>query len=174
MMDVLTPYKMPKGGDVEVDVTAQARDTIGRAIQQFESRPGGIEAGDSTSIEAVESAATKLLMAGRYSEVQALEAETHGTSTHLNEMSSWSFFNEGTQLALQAGMTERERADRLYAKAFEKYRAANKLSPEQPAVFNNWGLALVLKLKLSRAQPLIKCTTRLIRNIELHSESSLT
>jgi len=147
-MDVLTSYRMPNGDDVEVDVTANARDMINRAIQQFESRPGEIEQGGGPSMDALTSAATKLLMAGRYGEIQALEAATHQPSARFSEIAAWSFFNEGTQLAFQAQARGGGAiADRLYSEAYEKYEAAIKIGAAQPAVFNNWGNAIVAQAK---------------------------
>ncbi len=148
MIAVLAPYRLPKSDDVELDVTATARDMINRAIQSIENSPGEIEADGSGSIGSVESSATKLLMAGQDKELQALNAATDRSSPRLREVIAWSLFNEGTQLAVEAQISmDRATADNRFSEAYIKFQSAMELAPDQHVVPNNWGNALVAQAK---------------------------
>ena len=140
LLSALTEYRL-LSGDKEADVLHDLRVLIGRAIAQFEE-PG---AGETTprSSEAIELAATALLMAGKYGDLHRLaEALGDEMSPPVRDVIAWSHIEQGTALSAQAKTKSGEAADALFAAAGEKYAAALAIKPDMHEALNNWGNAL--------------------------------
>ena len=67
----LTEYRL-LSGDKEIDILEDLRGLIGRAIAQFEETVAGTEQEKAPSREAIELAATALLMAGKHEDLEQL------------------------------------------------------------------------------------------------------
>jgi Plant specific mitochondrial import receptor subunit TOM20. len=139
-LSTLTEYR-PLVGDTEIDILRELRELIDRAIAQFEEP----EPGDTRqrSSEAIELAATSLLMAGKHEDLAEL-AEMLGDemSTGFRELIAWSHIQQGDALSDQALTKSGEAADALFQAAGEKYAQALATKPDMHEALNNWGTAL--------------------------------
>src|SRR3989304_1706041 len=130
LLEMITPYTLP-GQTTQVDVADEARKLIQTAIDTVQ-KP-----------QSPETLARTLLMKGNYDEVIALLSENAKDLTpELAELASWAYIMQGNSLSDQAETKTREKADRLFAQAVEKYQAALKIKPDMYEALYNWGLAL--------------------------------
>ena len=130
LLEMITPYTLP-GQTTQVDVADEARKLIQTAIDTVQ-KP-----------QSPETLARTLLMKGNYDEVIALLSENAKDLTpELAELASWAYIMQGNSLSDQAETKTREKADRLFAQAVEKYQAALKIKPDMYEALYNWGNAL--------------------------------
>ncbi len=141
-LSTLTEYR-PLSGENKIDILHDLRGLIGRAVAQFEEAAAETEGQAPRSREAIELAATALLMAGKHDDLKRLE-ETLGEeiSPSLRETFAWSYIQQGNALSDQAKAKSDVDADALFAEAEEKYAAALAINPDRYQALNNWGVAL--------------------------------
>jgi Tfp pilus assembly protein PilF len=113
------------------------------AIAQFEEPAPDAEAAREPSREALELAATALLMAGKHEDLERLAQKLGDQMTpSIRESVAWSRIGQGSGLADQAKSKAGEEADALFRAAGEKYAAALAIKPDKHEALYNWGTAL--------------------------------
>jgi hypothetical protein len=158
-LSMLTGYRQVLG-DKEIDILHDVRGLIGRAISQYEAPAASSDRSvalyaQAPSHEAIELAATSLLMAARYEDLERLQ-RTLGAeemTPSLRETFAWSSIEQGNALSDQAEVKSGAKADALLKAAGEKYAAALAIKPDMHEALTNWGTALSDQAKVkSRAE----------------------
>jgi NAD-dependent SIR2 family protein deacetylase len=129
-LSTLTGYRQ-LSGDKEIDILHSGFDLIDHAIADIEK-------------PSIELNATKLLMAGKYEELDRLEQKLADDllTPSLRDIFAWSHINHGYAISEQAETKSGAEADVLFAAAVEKYKAALTLKPENDVALLSWGNAL--------------------------------
>jgi NAD-dependent SIR2 family protein deacetylase len=130
-LSTLTEYRL-LSGEEEIDILHNLRGLIGRAIAQFEEVASDAEAAREPSREALELAATALLMAGKHEDLERL-ARTLGDqmTPSVRDAVAWSYIVQGDALSEQAKSKAGEEAEALVREASEKYAAALAIKPDE-------------------------------------------
>jgi hypothetical protein len=157
-LSTLTEYRQ-LSGDKEIDILHDLRGLIGRAIAQFEELASDVEAAREPSREALELAATSLLMAGKHEDLERLAQKLGDQMTpSVRDSVAWSRIGQGNALLEQAKTKAGEEADALFRAAGERYAQALAIKPDKHEALYNWGLALFEQAKPRRARRRTRCS----------------
>ena len=138
LLATVAPYKIP-GEDADVDITAEARRLIQKAIHQYEQAP---EDETATVLKA-----SRDLLSGNYDGVIAQLSNASEISPELQSVLGWAYLLSGNALSEQAKTKSGSEADRLFGLARGKYEAALKIKPDKHEALYNWGTALLDQAK---------------------------
>ena len=139
-LSALTEYRLPPAGE-KIDILHQPRELIGQAISYFENnQPGSFTLLPS---QLSDLAATALLMAGKYEQLQHLARGLgDDISQATRDLIAWSYIQQGNALSNQAKTKSGVEADALFASAGKKYEAALAIKPDKHEALKSWGAAL--------------------------------
>ena len=149
ILDTLAPFSLPDQKS-DLDVTAQSRGWIEKAVRQFEKSEvapevAQIEKEKSAAIEGLKGKITKLFMSGDYQLVLDRADETGvdlAAEPDMADKVSWSYVMLGIMDSDAAQSAKPKEAVRLFDEAGEKYKAALDIKPDMHEALNNWGFAL--------------------------------
>ncbi len=139
----VSQYHSPDGNSV--DLLAQARNLVGKAIESIEQAGSTAESRGEDLLTAIRA---RLVAGDPEGAVRLAAGVPLESPTHV-DLASWSYVDWGNVLYAQAEASKGAEAARLYGKACSKYESALAIKPDKHEALNNWGNALYAQAKAS-------------------------
>lgn len=147
-LSALTEYRLPSAGE-KIDILHRVRELVSQAVSYFENN----QSWSFTPTGLSDLAATALLMAGKYQQLQQLAKDLGDEISHdTRDLIAWSLIEEGNLLTDQLGKSIGKEADAHIDAAKIKYISALEIAPNKWEGYNNWG-NMLLQVAKRKTQP---------------------